>query len=248
MNFKPVDELSLRHLFSSPFAEEMLQISYLGPVLNSAGSIESSPDCIVLDRRRHPFKQLRCEFKFIPPGAQEFARNGRFDIAIVWSLTSGISKDHLLADLLRQNGCAEIIVMADLKPFHDLPVYTSDALSKLDGVEKIKKLALKREYESVFALCIAARLYPNKFEMSRMVDLLSSRFPRIQKMQPRGRANVVAAFMQTTPPLLELMHGQFYRWTSAIDSINGSAELTQLIEKNFFEDPPTDEHLKAVRA
>src|SRR6266700_2928288 len=104
MNFSPFVEASLRHLFSSSFAEELLHLSYLGPVLNSAGSIESSPDCMILDMRMRPFKPLRCEFKFIPTAAHDFAHNGRFDIAIVWSLPSGLSKAQLLTDLLKQNG------------------------------------------------------------------------------------------------------------------------------------------------
>ncbi len=248
MKFKPVDETSLRHLFCSSFAEELLHLSYLGPVLNSAGSIETSPDCMILDRRKHPFKPLRCEFKFTPSGAQDFAHNGHFDIAIVWSLAQGLSKDQLLGELLKQNGCAEIIVVADMKAFYDLPVYTMGALSALGGMDIVRDIAIKRNLPAVFALCIAARLYPSKFDFGRMKDLLCARFPEVQKMLPQGRGNAVSVFLQTKPPLLELMHGQSYRWTSKIDSINGAAELSQLLTNNFLAEGPSDEDLNTVRA
>src|SRR5229473_4014516 len=84
--FRPSDESSLRHLFSTDYAEEILGLSYVGPVLNPAGVIESSPDCVVLDRRKSPFHPLRCEFKFIPLGKEDFAHNGMFDIAIIWNV------------------------------------------------------------------------------------------------------------------------------------------------------------------
>lgn len=247
MRFKPIDEISLRHLFSTAYAQEVLHLSYVGPVLNSAGAIESSPDSMILDMRTHPFKPLRCEFKFIPSGKEDFAHNGRFDVAIVWSLPSGRLKSELLTDLLQQNDCAEIVVFGDMKAFRDLPKYTTDSLSKLGASDIVRKIAHKRKFPSVFALCIAAQLYPEKFQMGRMVRLLSSRFPSVKKMQPRGRANVVSLFRQTKPPLLTWMHGKSYRWTSEIDSVSAAAELTELITANFNEHAPSSEDLSAVR-
>src|SRR5271169_1900019 len=226
MKFKAIDELSLRHLFSSAFAEEVLDLSYLGPVLNSAGAIESSPDCMILDRREHPFKPLRCEFKYVPEGKDAFSHNGRFEIAIVWSLGSGLTKQLLLKALQEQNGCLELIVLTDMKAFRDLPPYSVALLSKLDGLDQITDISVKRDPSTVFAVCIAARLFPDKFEMDRMMSLLSTRFPELKKMRPQGRSNVVSACLQTKPPLLEHMHGKFYRWTSEIDSISGAAVLS----------------------
>ena len=247
MQFKPIDETSLRHLFSTAYAQEVMHLSYIGPVLNSAGAIESSPDCMILDMRSHPFKPLRCEFKFIPSGERGFRSNGQFDIAIVWSLPPGQSIHKLREELLKQNGCAEIVVLADMKAFRDLPPYTNDSLSRLGGTDIIRKLALgRKDFPSVFALCIAARLYPKKFQMDRMVDLLTSRFPSVKKMHPKGRANVVTAFIQTIPPLLIRMHRNSYRWTSEIDSVSGAAELTELITANFGEQTPSSDDLKAV--
>ncbi len=250
MNFKPVDEMSLRHLFSTTYADELLRLSYIGPVLNSAGQIESSPDCIILDKRRRPFRPLRCEFKYMPAGKEDFSGNGKFDIAVIWSIGSlpkGQSRQRFLEALSEQNACGEIIVLEDMKAFRDLPTYTNDTLSRMGSNDVIRKLALNSRFPSVFALCIAAQLYPEKFEMGRMVDFLCSRFPDLKKIPPRGRASVVVAFIKTKPPLLTLMHRDYYRWTSEMDSKSASAELTELIRVNFGGDPPTKEDLERVR-
>ena len=83
--------------------------------------------------------------------------------------------------------------------------------------------------------------------MDRMIALLVSRFPDVKKMQPRGRANVVSAFIQTKPPLLTMMHGKYYRWTIGIDSASAAAELTELITANFGKQVPSRDDLAAVR-
>lgn len=247
MKFRPIDETSLRHLFSTGYAQEALRLSYIGPVLNSTGTIETSPDCMILDMRSSPFKPLRCEFKFIPCGKEDFAHNGLFDIAIVWALPSGRSKQQLLGDLLQQNGCAEIVVLEEMKAFRELPPYQLDSLSRVGASHIVKDIAIKRSFPSVFALCMAARLYPDKFHMERMVELLSNRFAEVKKLEPRGRANVVSAFIQTKPSLLVLMHGKCYRWTSEIDSVTAAAELTELITANFGKQTPSTEDVNAVR-
>jgi len=246
MKFQPIDEISLRHLFSTAYAQEILRLSYIGPVLTPTGVIETSPDCMILDMRSHPFRPLRCEFKYIPAGKNDFSHNGKFDIAVLWSLPSGLTKDRLLSELLVQNGCSELIILDTIKAFVDLPVYTRESLSRLGSTDTVKSLALKRELASVFSLCIAAKLFPNRFQLDRMLDLLSARFPTVKKMNPRGRSNVVSAFIQTKPPLLECMHGKTYRWTSEFDSVISAAELTELIRVNFASLPPSDEDLKLV--
>jgi hypothetical protein len=247
MNFKPVDELSLRHLFSSNFSKEILRLSYIGPVLNPGGSIETSPDCMILDRRKHPYGILRCEFKYVPSGKEDFVHNGQFDLAVVWALPSSLKREQLLSGLLSQNGCIELIVLNELKAFRELPDYNPHSLSCLRGLDIVKEIALKRDFPSVFSLCIAAKAYPDKFEMNAMVELLSKRFSEIKKMRPQGRSNVVSAFLQTKPPLLTWMHGKFYRWTNEIDSESASAELTQLIRTNFAKEPPNGDDVNAVR-
>ena len=58
MNFKPVDEMSLRQLFSTEYAKEILKFSYIGPALNPTGGIDPSPDALVLDMRKNPYKVM----------------------------------------------------------------------------------------------------------------------------------------------------------------------------------------------
>lgn len=247
MKYKPIDEMSLRHLFSTAFAEEILKLSYLGPVLNPSGSIETSPDCNIFDKRNSPFRIRRCEFKYIASGIRDFKHNGSFDIAIVWSISPNLSKKQLLNDLLKQNGCSELIIMEDYKAFRELPAYTNESLKNLGNIDFIKKLVLKRKLPSVFALYIAANLYPKTFQMDKMVDFLSNRFPNVKKMQPRGRANVVSAFIQTKPPLLEQVRKNTYRWINDVDSKIVVALLNEIIINNFFEIPPSKDDIDTFR-
>src|SRR5208282_1938012 len=195
--------------------------------------IESSPDCMILDQRKRPFRPLRCEFKFIALGREDFTHNGLFDIAVVWNLQKGLSKDRLLNDLLQQNGCAELIILEAMKAFRDLPAYGADVFAKLGDVGVVRNIAIQMNIANVFALCIAARLYPKKFNMKRMVAFLVKRFPEAKKMHPRGRGNVISKFLQTKPPLIQHMHGDEYRWTNAIDADMAASELTELIRGNF---------------
>jgi hypothetical protein len=246
--FRPRDEMSVRHLFSTSYAEEILRLSYVGPALNPAADIESSPDSIVLDRRKSPFRTLRCEFKFIPLGKEDFAHNGRFELAVVWSLPKGVEKGPLLDELLQQNGCSDLIVLEDFKAFRDLPPYAIESIAKLGNVAIVRELAIKTDIASVFGLCMVARLYPDNFNMRRMVDFLRRRFPQVQRMKPKGRTNIISKFLQMKPPLIMHMHGkEYYRWTNEFDSVMAAAELTQLITGNFGKDPPTADDLDAIR-
>ena len=140
-----------------------------------------------------------------------------------------------------------MIVLEELKAFRDLPIYTSASISTLGSAGIVRELAIKMKLPSVFGLCMAARLYPDKFNGERMVELLSKRFSDVKKMQPRGRANVISAFLQTKPPLITLMHGRVYRWTNKFDSATAASELTQLITANFQAQAPTKDDLDQVR-
>lgn len=83
MYFQPVDEMALRHLFSSPLGEDTLRMSYIGPVLNPSGRAQESPECLIQDKRGERWRKLKCEFKYEPVNKQDFAQNGQFDMAIV---------------------------------------------------------------------------------------------------------------------------------------------------------------------
>jgi hypothetical protein len=165
----------------------------------------------------------------------------------VWNLQRGQTNEDLLQDLLQQNGCGELIVLESFKAFRDLSTYSTEILAHLGNIDVVRDIAIKMPLPTVFAFCIAARLAPSKFDMTRMVELLSRRFPEVRKMLPRGRANVISAGLQTKPPLIELMHGRVYRWVSEIDSVPAAAELTELIRNNFDAEAPTPDDLEAVR-
>ncbi len=248
MIFQPKDEMSLRHLFSTDYAQEHLGLLYLGPVLSSLGEIEDSPDCVVLDRRKQPFRPLRCEFKFIPQGKEDFAHNGMFQIAIVWALPKGLTKDELRHDLLEQNGCWDLKVLKEEKAFADLPIYTPDSITQLGNVGVVRALIMRRgmKVPTVFALCMAALIYPEKFSWERMMKFLRKRFPEVEKMQAKGRANVIAAALMSRPRLLQKMLGNAYRWTSEINNVTATQELTALLRDNEAQVPTADD-LAAVR-
>jgi hypothetical protein len=248
MMFQPKDETSLRHLFSTDYAQEHLGLSYIGPVLNSVGEIEDSPDCVVLDRTEQPFRPLRCEFKFIPQGKEDFAHNGMFQIAIVWALPKGLTRDELRDDLLEQNGCWKLIVLKEEKPFADLPIYTPNSITQLGNVGVVRELIMRRSMKvpTVFALCMAARIYPEKFSWKRMMKFLRKRFPEVEKMQAKGRANVISAALMCRPKLLQKMLGNTYRWTSDINNMTATQELTALLRENEAQVPTADD-LAAVR-
>jgi len=141
-----------------------------------------------------------------------------------------------------------LIVLKEEKAFWDLPIYTPDSISKLGNVGVMRELVMRRgmKVPTVFALCMAARLYPEKFSMKRMIGFLRKRFPAVERMQDKGRANVVTAALQTHPQLLQKMLGNTYRWTSEIDYETAAAELTALLRENQAQVPTTDD-LKQLR-
>ncbi len=255
MNFKPCDEMSLRHLFSTDFARTLLGLSYIGPVLNNNNSIESSPDCLILDMRTIGKPRiLRCEFKYMPKGKRDFEDNKSFDIAIVWELLN-CTKEELLSELHMQNGCKEVLILTETGAFKSLPEYKYDFLkntdlfakSLTDGSNAIKELVLKREPYAVCALYIAAKIYPKPFDLDNMVKLLKKIFPTLEKdIKPRGWANAILPFVQTKPVLLKFSNRRYYKWTDEYDSIIVATELAQLLVSNFDIRLPDQQDMKDV--
>jgi hypothetical protein len=163
-------------------------------------------------------------------------------------LKDGLTRKRLLDDLLQQNGCSDLIVLKEEKGFWDLPIYTPDSISKLGDVGVVRELILRRGMKepTVFALCVAARIYPKKFSMERTLKFLRKRFPTVERMQAKGRANVITAALMSRPQLLQKMLGNTYRWTSEIDNEAAAAELTALLRENQAQVPTTDD-LKELR-
>ena len=238
MNFQPIDEMSLRHLFSSCFGEDLLKMAYIGPVLNPSNIPETSPDCLILDKRSDKWKILRCEFKFIPIGKIDFEHNGKFDIAIIWDLPPSLKKDKLQSELLIQNGCHEILVFNEIKAFRDLPKYTTPNSHDFDKTKDLERVILKVDFPIVYCAYIAAKIYPNPFRIDKMTEILKSRFPTVAKMHPTGRANIVSALLQTKPPLIKKLYNQVYRWDNGINSIIAANIIGELIQTRFEKDLP----------
>lgn len=247
MNFRPIDEMSLRHLFSTQLAKEILNLAYIGPVLDQLGKVDTSPDALILDMRKSPYKVLRCEFKFIPNSKEDFSHNGKFDVAVIWGY-GNISKEKLQADLLQQNGCYEIIALDELKAFHALPEYSKEAIGLAQDFRGLKSVILKRDVASVVAIYMAASIYPKRIDSEKVIDYLAKRFPHVKAMPGKAKGNIVGAFIQTNPPLIELAFSKNYQWISDYDSLVASVYLAEIIQINFRVDLPTADDLKFITA
>jgi len=246
MYFQPIDEMSLRHLFSSRYAEDILKMSYLGPVLNSSGTPETSPDCLILDKREKQWRILRCEFKYIPSGKEDFSDNGKFDVAILWSTAPPLTKEELQKELLAQNGCYKIIILSEYKAFSRLDKYHIPSPKEFSKIDELKRVVLGEPFPTVFSAFIAAKIYPEVFRMDKMVDTLSNRFPEVKRMKPRGRANIVSALIQTEPPLLRRMYGRVYCWNDDINANSAVKEIEEIIRTRFRKDIPDPDIIESL--
>ncbi len=244
MFFKPVDEMSLRQLFSSDYAKSQLRLSYIGPVITPTGAIDTSPDALILDMRKSPYQTKRCEFKFIPTSKNDFSHNGQFQIAIIWDY--GYSKDQLRNDLLEQNGCSEVIALAEIKAFSTLADYKYETVFKGQLIEDVKKLVVKRDEHSVVAAFVLAKCSHTFVNSEKLVNFLMRRYSIVKEMRPQGRGNVVSAFMQTKPQLIKHLNMDNYRWNLDFDPHIASIELAKILRENFLSEPPSEDDIKSI--
>lgn len=250
MRHKPIDEMSLRHLFSTKEATNILNIEYWGPVLNDRNNIESSPDCLVLDKRTNPYTLKRCEFKYEPTSINDFSHNGRFDIAIVWNLKlpNTISLEEFKQRLQQQNGCSEVIVLTDRIEFSTLPNYTAEQRN-FHNITPLEGLLNRIEHDDiVFGAYIIAKSYPQPIHSQDLIKLLVEKFPRVGKMSPQGRGNVISRYGQMKPPLVTKLYRNCYVWNNqdfnAEESIRIlEAHITNV--RNF--DVPQDDMVRRVQ-
>ena len=250
MYFQPIDEMALRHLFSSRYGEDTLQISYLGPVLSATGKRQDSPDYFILDKRVNPWRIRTCEFKYNPRDKSEFATNGQFEVAIVWKIQPPSSKESLLEELRIQNGCQEILVFNQESAFTHLDKYYIPEPVEYNGIDKVEKVILNitvNAYPTAFAAYIAAKIYPKPFKIDKMVNVLVNRFVEVARMQPQGRANVISKLIQTKPSLIERLYWQVYRWTSDINANVASKVIERLIRANFCREVPDSETINEFK-
>lgn len=243
---KPVDEMSLRHLFSTNYANNILKIEYWGPVLNNLGQIEPSPDCIVIDKRRHPYQLKRCEFKYIPGSIHDFGHNGNFDIALIWDLPNGINRTFFAQQIREQNNCLEIIVLNDMNDFRRLPDYTIPIQVNFVPIQRMIDFLLIREPDVIFTAYLIARAYPNNIHLDRLVSLLVERFQRIRDMQPQGRGNAIARFIQTNPQLIEFRYGRYYCWNNDFEPTASINTMERLFRENFMMDIPSVDLIERI--
>ena len=239
--------MSLRHLFSTQLAKEILNLSYIGPVLDQLGKVDTSPDALILDMRKSPYRVLRCEFKFVPNSKEDFSHNGKFDVAVIWAY-GNIAKEKLQADLLEQNGCYEIIALDELKAFHSLPQYNKEGIELAQDFTALKPVILKRDVASVIALYMAATVYPNRIDSEKVLDYLARKFSHVKAMPAKAKGNVLGAFIQTNPPLLEWVFSKNYQWIKNYDSLVAKTYLAELLQVNFRIDLPTDDDIKLIIA
>jgi hypothetical protein len=248
MNFKPIDEMSLRHLFSSEYALYRLQIEYVGPVLNHLGAILPSPDCKVLDKTEVPYKFRNCEFKFCPNDIRSYQDNGYFDIAIVWDLPMSCDKEYLRQQLREQHRCYKLIVLSDDPYFRNLPDYVLPENPNLFNIQKLENFLLNREPDAAFAAYLIAKAYPRNIDSGRLINLLVTKFDRILRMGDKGRGGTLSGFRQTEPPLVKRMYKNFYCWNNDYSIELSINKIYQLIRINFRIDVPGDDLVEEIIA
>jgi hypothetical protein len=251
MNFKPIDEMSLRQLFSTDFSKELLRLSYIGPVLNkNTGKIDDSPDALILDMRKSPHQIKRCEFKYAPKSKGDFSHNGNFDIAVMWSIQPPLTRQQLEKELFEQNGCKELVVLDEVSIFHKLPEYTQENIGLNFNFESdaIKQMVLKNRsgIASVLVIYIAAKIYPERFDSDKMLELMVKKFASVASLPGKGRSNVVGTFIQTKLPLLKRMQGKSYQWNNDFDNVVASSLLAEWITINYRQSLPTADEIRTV--
>ncbi len=235
MRFKPVDEMSLRLLLSTDNAQKVLDIEYLGPVLNSSGNTETSPDAMVLDKRGDTAVKVRCEYKVHVTSSSNFSQNGTFGLAIAWSISKHLAKDReareeLESSLLENHSCSELIILSDFKFFRDLPDYNLKNLNNVEPTTYFDELCSKRSLPSLMALYVAVKIYPRRFDLDKVVSHFTKLFPEPMDIAAQGRANIITAFMQTKPALLHRVYNKCYKWSNVIDRNIALASLELMLQ------------------
>ncbi len=241
--FRPIDEMSLRHLFSSDLGESVLKMSYIGPVLGANGSPETSPDCLILDKRDGKWKIKRCEFKYQPRSKEDFRSNGCFDIAIIWSLPSPLSKENLKNDLLKQNNCEECIVLSEYQVLDRLPEYPSQIdIENFYDSDQLRKALMDIGFPSVYCVYIAAEICPKMFRWKTMKETLLSKFAEVRKRQTRGIGNLIGVLVQKKPYFIVRKNNDLYQFNREIINPElAKVDIGFVIINNFEKElPDTD--------
>jgi len=241
MRYQPINESSLRHLFSSKEAEDRLRLRYVGPVLGADGKrIESSPDCYIIDARARNPRFLRAEFKFAPTSKADFVDNGRFDVAIVWELPLS-NKENLRRELGEQNGCEEILVLNEYKYFRDLKKYGPPNMKDFLGLAILEKLKLNHKPHAHYAAYVIAKMHPIRCSAEKLSRLLFDKFLYVRTMSAQGRGNAFSCLLQFSPPLIKKAASKTYEWNDG--EVNHETAWRTI--KDFMEIAPVDEEIRS---
>jgi hypothetical protein len=168
----------------------------------------------------------------------------------MWSIQSPCTKEQLEKELFEQNQCKEIIVLNEISTFHKLPEYSHENISRNFSFEadRIKHIVLKNKsgISSVLVIYIAAKIYPERFDSDKMLDLMIKKFRSVASLPGKGRSNIVGTFIQTKPTLLKRMQGKSYQWNNDFDNVIASGLLAQWITVNYRESLPTADEIRSV--
>lgn len=265
MIFKPTSEKMLEHLFSSDQVKNHLKIEYVGDVLNNKNGVETSPDAIVLDRRNSKkTRLLRCEFKgYVGKHAvaKDFERNGKFDIAIVWSLPEG-NRNKIQQQLKAKNGCNEILVLTDHKFFQDLPDYKYQHTIKENfGDESIEwaeefLTTGKRDFSSLFIAYIFVFGSNYQINLDSLYDYLETiihkpEYKGIKTLleSGKGKANLVNQFTQqrgTYPLFILKKPAKNFIWNSAYNPEKMKLIIKKIEREHGGKRLPSDSEMKTI--
>ena len=227
--------MSLRHLFSSNYASQVLKLEYWGPVLDNNSNITPSPDCLIVDKRSEPYRLRRCEFKYQPSNIKEFEHNGNFDLAIIWDLSQGLARDKIKHQLREQNKCEELIILSDYPQFKKLPDYSiSDQLIS-HSVQNMVSFLLEREPHVIFSAYLICGAFPKFIHSGKLVEILVDNFESIRRMSDQGKANATySLFLQAKPrPIIEKKYGIVYCWNNYYQPKISLNRITELMNTNF---------------
>jgi hypothetical protein len=244
MNFIPIQEKQLEHLISSEFTKNVLKLDYIGPVYGHNSKVIDSPDMLLLDKRKTPYKILSCECKLNPSSSSAFKDNGNFDIAIIWEY-KGYNFDKFRQELKENNRCTEIIELCKITNYAKLEKYERFDNQMFNSCEIVEKKLFGAKYYTVCAAYIAASIYPTKFSGDKILAYLKSKHPEILLMGAKGRANSYITLLQLE--LIEKKAEGKYIWNNNYNPVIAKSEILKLLTTKFDKDAPSNEDVNSFR-
>ena len=104
---------------------------------------------------------------------------------------------------------------------------------RLNNLEEIERLLVKKDVETAFIAFLAAKIYPHNFRMDKMVKLLADDFSRVHHTHAKGRAGIVTALLQTKPQLIKHMYSNYYKWNDEFDPKLAIVIIGELLATRF---------------